>query len=197
MRQYAERLVPPDDAPEEPVALEEAKLHVRQDLDADDELIEELIVAARERAEDLTERTLVPQTWELVLDSFPEEAELELPRHPLREVASIKYYDPAGGEHELAEASYLLDTASEPGRVVLAADASWPAIALRASEAVVVQYEAGYDDPAAIPRGIKVLIKGILAHWYKHREAVSETSLETVPQYLRELAWQYRARVPV
>jgi uncharacterized phiE125 gp8 family phage protein len=55
----------------EPLSLDEAKLHVRQDSTADDDLITTLIQAAREYCEDFCHRAFVTQTWQLLLDHFP------------------------------------------------------------------------------------------------------------------------------
>jgi hypothetical protein len=56
---------------EEPITLAEAKLHVRQDGTADDDLITALIVAARRSCETRLRQALVTQTWDLYLDAFP------------------------------------------------------------------------------------------------------------------------------
>lgn len=49
----------------EPVALLEAKLHLRVDTNNEDGLISALIVTAREQAEHLTGQRLITQTWTL------------------------------------------------------------------------------------------------------------------------------------
>ncbi len=51
---------------EEPVSLEEAKLHLRVDFDEDDALILALISAARQAAETITGRQLITARWKLV-----------------------------------------------------------------------------------------------------------------------------------
>ncbi len=58
----------------EPVSLAEAKLHLRVEDNADDVLIGALISATRVQAEHDTRRSLVTQTWQLVLDRFPSPA---------------------------------------------------------------------------------------------------------------------------
>jgi len=76
----------------EPLTLEEAKLHLKVETDADDSLITSLITAARETAEIFTGRALASQVLEYILDGFPSESEtICLPRPPLEEVESIKY----------------------------------------------------------------------------------------------------------
>ena len=54
----------------EPVTLAEAKLHLRIDSDADDDLITALITTARKWCEDYTDRTFVESQYTMMLDSF-------------------------------------------------------------------------------------------------------------------------------
>jgi hypothetical protein len=75
----------------EPLTLAEAKAHLRVDESDDDALIEALIVAARQGAEHITQRALMPQTWELALDQF--ESEIRLPKAPLASVIGVKYVE--------------------------------------------------------------------------------------------------------
>ena len=51
----------------EPLSLEDAKLFLRVEHDADDERIASLIAAARGEIELATRRVLMTQTWRLVL----------------------------------------------------------------------------------------------------------------------------------
>ncbi|PVY28275.1 putative phage protein (predicted DNA packaging)/uncharacterized phiE125 gp8 family phage protein [Paraburkholderia silvatlantica] len=51
--------------------LDEAKLHLRIDIDDDDALIGALIAAARDYAEGETHKQIVSARWRQVLDSFP------------------------------------------------------------------------------------------------------------------------------
>lgn len=55
----------------EPVTLDEAKAHLRVDINAEDSLITRLISDAREWVERFLRRSLITQTWALYLDAFP------------------------------------------------------------------------------------------------------------------------------
>lgn len=55
----------------EPITLAEAKLHLRLQYPDDDPLIASLIVTARRYCENLQRVAYLPQTWKLLLDSFP------------------------------------------------------------------------------------------------------------------------------
>ena len=56
--------------PANPVTLAEAKLHLRIDSSAEDDLIGTLITAATRWAEDYTDRTFCHTQWQMRLDSF-------------------------------------------------------------------------------------------------------------------------------
>ena len=156
----------------EPVSLAEAKLHLKiESIDtAEDSLIQRLIVVARRRAEVSTGRALVTQTWTLALDSFPGDV-IEVPRPPLSSVASITYIDPEGVTQTLAADRYRVDAQREPGRLTPAWDESWPATR-PVSNAVEVQFVAGYGDPGKVPEDIRQALLLIVGRYYAHREDV-------------------------
>src|SRR5690606_20838877 len=154
------RVAPPA---EEPVMLEEAKLHLRVDTTDEDTLISSLIVSAREHVEAFQLRALVTQTWRLSLDEFPAGRVIRLPRPPLQSVTSITYIDPTGAQQTLDSSVYDVDADSEPGRVVLKADASWPEVA-DVPGAVQVEYAAGYGDAAAVPEVVRQAMLLLIGH---------------------------------
>lgn len=183
----------------EPVTLDEAKAHVKQDLDTDDALITTLIQVARERAEYLTGRAFMKQTWEEVLERFPPERVIQLPRWPLLSVEHVKYFDDEGQELTLATTEYYVDATNEPGRIGLQKEKYWPTDSLQAGEGVVIRYIAGETaedeeeaQQAAIPRGIKQLVLFLVDHFYAHRGVISDARYAPIPETLNDLAWQYR-----
>lgn len=178
----------------EPVTLAEAKAHLRVDGNEEDALISSLITAAREYAETFQRRAYVTQTWELTLDEWPTGPEIRLPRPPLQAVESITYRDQSGVEHVLDPATYIVDTRSEPGRVVLAPGRCWPSVALAPAGAITVRYVAGYGDTAdSVPVKVKQAILLLVGHWYANREAVvvGQTS-KAVEFAVEALLWQDR-----
>lgn len=151
----------------EPLSLAEAKLHLRVDHADEDTLITALIVAARGCAEHETGRALVTQTWELVLDAFPEAFVLRKP--PIASVTSVKYIDPAtGAEQTLDLADTLLDEISEPGYLVPAYGKAWPE-ARATANAVRVRYVCGYGNAAAVPAAIKQWMLLAIGTMYEQR----------------------------
>lgn len=175
----------------EPVSLAEAKLHLRVEHAADDALITALIQAARERAEAITRRALITQTWEMYLDEWPEQGFIRLPLPPLQSVTSAKYTDTDGAEYTFTD--WTADAASLPGRVVLNHGAAWPSVTLRPVNPIAVRFVAGYGDAAAVPASIKAAMLLMIGHLYENREeSVVGVSIAALPMGAEALLAPFR-----
>jgi uncharacterized phiE125 gp8 family phage protein len=143
----------------EPVTLAEVKLQCRIDGNDDDAMLTSLITSARQSCEHILNRSLMAQTWELVLDAFPN-VDIILRNPPVQSITSIKYIDAVtANEVTLATNKYSLDKDSEPSWVNLAYGAEWPDT-LPVANAVRVRYVAGYTAvPEAIKNWIKLAVK--------------------------------------
>lgn len=184
----------------EPVSLEQAKAHLRVDTTDQDDLIESLISAARERIEDETGRALITQTLEIALDYFVEPPDLRwvtypyltpakailLPRPPLQSLKRITYIDGDGNEVLLHDevgsptliSDLVVDTYSEPGRLVPASGGNWPSVQDRAN-AVVIRYTAGFGaEGDSVPKPIVQAILLLIGHLHENPSAVSEQKYE-------------------
>jgi uncharacterized phiE125 gp8 family phage protein len=157
-----------------PVSLADVKAHCRVDLNDDDALLQTLLEAATELAEQATGRALMPQTWELSRESFPptrsiySEA-LVLTRVPVQSIVSLSYTDAAGVIQTLLPVNYLLNNCDDFGFATVA-----PAFAtLWPSEArdVKLRFVAGCVDASLVPASIKQWIKLQVAAMYENREA--------------------------
>ena len=157
----------------EPVTVTEAKSHLRQlDNVMSDAYITALIIAAREKVEEDTGRALVTQTLDVYYDALPCSSALLLPKGKLQSVTSLKYYDTANVEATFSSASYLVDTSSEPARIVLNDGYDWPSTTLRAANAVIVRGVFGYGAAAAVPQALKQAILLLVGSMFEHREQV-------------------------
>jgi len=181
----------------EPLSLEEVKLHCRLDETdvTEDTLLNDLIIAAREHVEALTNRALLTQTVQLVLDGWP--AVIELPRPPIQSLASVTYTDYLGAAALVPATDYYLDDDNEPARVVLEYGKSWPTATLRPSGAIVAEYVAGYgDEPTDVPQGILQAMLLLIGHWYENREAVGDSKFvagqQEIPFAVTALLAPYR-----
>lgn len=147
------------DATIEPVSLAQAKVQCRidDDITSDDDLLQTLITAARQQCEQELDRALITQTWERVIDAFPE-VEIELGRHQVLSIVSATYIDAAGASQVMDSADYSLDADTKGGFLLPAVDTTWPAT-LDTANAVRVRFTAGYGPTAdLVPGAIKAWI---------------------------------------
>jgi uncharacterized phiE125 gp8 family phage protein len=180
---------------EEPVSVAEAKAHLRVSTAADDALIGSLIVAAREHVEARCRRALMTQVWDLYLDAFPAGEEIELAMPPLRAVESVTFFRDDGTSGTVAALDYVVDTASEPGRVRLVEGASWPSAELRVVNGFQVRFSAGYGGASAVPQGIKQALLLLVGALYENREEVivaQGVSVGVLPFGVRALLSPFR-----
>ena len=166
------RLIAPPTA--EPISLSEAKAHLRVDSDAEDSLINSLILSARQTAESYQSRALITQTWELTLDEFPR-CPFELPLPPLQSVDEISYTDSTGATHIVNPLDYIVDAFAFRGRVTHAYGKSWPSVILQPINGVKVTFTAGYGDTAAdVPQMTRQAMLLLIGQWYENRSNISE-----------------------
>jgi uncharacterized phiE125 gp8 family phage protein len=159
----------------EPITLAEALTHLRETADsgANDAYITSLITVARMACEDRIERSLVSTPWLLKLDAFPEA--IDLTASPVIAVQSVQYLDEAGALQTLDPLDYVVDTQSEPGYLVPAPEAAWPAVQSGAINAVRVSFTAGYGSTAAsVPAPLKHWILLALTELYETRSGSSD-----------------------
>lgn len=130
----------------DPVSLVAAKTQLRVDIADEDAFIDSLVTTATRWVEDITGRSLMTQTWELYLDDWPSHDYIRLPRPPLQSVTSVIYYDTDGDSSTFPTDYYDVDTDSEPGRVVLKYNESWPSETLQPKNPIKITYLAGYED---------------------------------------------------
>jgi uncharacterized phiE125 gp8 family phage protein len=172
----------------EPIDLTEAKLYLRVDTTADDDLIETLIKAARESVELYTSRALVTQTVTQKLDYFPSFG-FRLAVHPVQSITSIVYKDSNGADQTLSTDIYMLDNYDLPNAVVLKSNQQFPATYLE-DNCVTVTYVAG-ETVQNVPAAIKQAIYLTLTDFYENRTNYVKR-LPTAAEYLLN---QYRVFV--
>ncbi len=171
---------------EEPVTIAEAREHCRVAVFDDDAWIYAAIVSARKLCETITKRAFCTTTFRLSLDQFPPD-QFYLPRPPLVSVTSIKYLDSSGVQQTWSGSNYSVDIYSQPGRVALVYNGSWPTSTRMDTNAIEVIYRAGYGAASAVPRSIKHAILMTVAHWNENREAVTEASMNELPMAAKSL----------
>ena len=180
----------------EPVTLAEACSHMRVNVGDDDTYITRLIKGARQYTEDTaTGRALITQTRDGYMDAFPNIRFIELPGPPLQSTGmSVKYKDSVGVEATMPSTDYLVDTVTEPGRIVLKTGKIWPSFTPEVANAITIRYICGYGTAAAnVPEPIRQAMLILIAHMYEAREIfVLGTKLLDVPMSYWALLAEFR-----
>jgi len=201
----------------EPMLVATAKDHLKVTDTADDTLITNLIVAARQRCEDYTGRALITQTWQAFMDQWPFSNDADalwegtrtgpesiitgraegivLPKPPLASVTHIKTYDDADVATTFAASNYFVDTATEPGRIVLRSGSSWPNPS-RVANGIEVQFVCGYGVAGSIPDDLMSGMLMLIGHLYENRAEVQETNANQMPWGVRSL-WDSKRIIEV
>jgi uncharacterized phiE125 gp8 family phage protein len=168
--------------PASDLAISVATLRVQSKTDVvadEDALLEQYIRAATADAEHRMGRAVLPQTWELYLDAWPDVITLRYP--PIVAVDWVKYVDTAGMLQDLSAANYELDQYLDPGFVFIVSGQSWP-LAMNRPNCVRVRFRCGYATPSDVPAPIKQWITMRAASMYQNREDVQLVSqVQTVP----------------
>lgn len=178
----------------EPITLAEAKALARIDGDAEDALIQSLIITSRLHIEAALGLALVTQSWRLSLDVWPAGDTLDLPLRPVAAVTAVRVLAADGQATVLAPERYRLDADSAVPRLVRAAG-SWPAPG-RARNGIEIELTAGYGDTAAdIPQPIRHALLLLLVHWYEHRDPIEIGQPSTrIPPAVSALLEPYRIK---
>ena len=177
-----------------PIALNDAKAHLRLELDDDDEdaEIQLLINAAVSELDGHTGRLgrcLVQQQWTYYLDRFPwrrgrghgdrmrparDWREIPIPLPPLISVDSVTYLDTNGAMQTLATSVYSVMTGKRSS-IVLNPNQDWPDTEEDQARAVTITFKAGYatgaePDPTTVPASIRAALLLLVGDLYENRE---------------------------
>ena len=168
----------------EPVDINDiAKLDLKVDNTTEDGLIAILIQAARELAEQKTQKSFITQTRVMKMDYFQRSGTMLLPFGPVQSIAHIKYYDSNNDIQTLSSTLYYTDFDSKIARVVI--KDYWPSTYDRPN-AVAVTYVCGYGlTGVTVPAPIRKAILLLVGHFYENRQNVivsgSPTGVVEIP----------------
>jgi uncharacterized phiE125 gp8 family phage protein len=166
----------------EPMTPAEAKTHLRVDFTDDDTYITALIIAARMITEKRTNRALITQTWDYILDDFPRKTEIKLRKPKLQSVTGVYYTDSDGVEQTVSPSIYAVDLKSSIGRIFLKFAQIWPPAILQPASAVRIRMVCGYGDTAdKVPAPLIHAMKYLISQWYEVREPVVLSRSQLLP----------------
>ncbi len=168
----------------------DAKAWLRVTSSAEDGLIAGLVEAATsylDGADGVLGRVLVSRSWEMVTADFPD----VIPLAPVTSITSIAYLDDDGATQTVAPENYRLIASDDHAVIELVDGASWPTPASR-SDAVTVEFVAGYGDVNDVPPPICTAVKMLTGLWYENRLAATDKSFSELPFGVRALLQPYR-----
>jgi uncharacterized phiE125 gp8 family phage protein len=165
----------------DPVSLAEARAQLRVADTSNDLVIKALIPAATRIVQSLVQRAFVSQTLEWVLPHW--RVALDIPVAPVvaAGINSIKYVDWITQTQQTLDPSlYVVQTVGESVRIIPKFGTIWPIVFSFAPEPVVINFDAGYEDPADLPDNVKVAIMLEIRHLYSLGETNPTLRKDTV-----------------
>ncbi len=177
-----------------PLTLGEIKdyLNIPDSDEASDPGLMGALRASVENVERFTRRTLITTTWTLWMDRFPGRAlpwwdgvrqmadteltdlteSIMIPKSPLISITHVKAHKQDGTTSTVLNTTYIVDLASEPGRVALKVSQTWPTDALRAINGVEVEFIAGYGPVGSdVPEDIRRALLFTIGDFHENRES--------------------------
>ncbi len=179
----------------EPVALLEAKAHLRVDHNDEDTLISSLIITSRLHIEASLGLGLITQSWSLFLDDWPPGTTVRLPMRPVQSVSAVRLYNENETTQTVAASGYYVDGKGTPARLVRLGGVGWPGPERKAN-GIEIAFTAGYGAAASdVPQPIRQALLLLIAHWYERREPFEQGgSAVAIPKMVSELLMPYRER---
>jgi uncharacterized phiE125 gp8 family phage protein len=153
--------------------------------DADEDhmrVLDGAIRAATAWAEGHTGLTAQPQTLQLRLDGWPDDAcgEIVIPAAPVRDVLTVTYVDEAGIEQTVTEGNYSWERTPEGALITFESDFSKPSLRSNRHGTVRVTFDAGFDDPDSsgsgddpdlrLPDQLVMAVSQVVAQFYDNRQ---------------------------
>ena len=190
----------------EPLSLQEVKEYLRLEDASDERIVQPMITAVRQFAEEHMNRALMQQTFTLMLDAVIDQDQplyegmrtapdlnyyknyIVLPKSPVQSVTSVKTFNDSDEATTMAATKYYVDTQREPARIVLRTGETFPT-ALRVANAIEVIYVAGYTSAFAIPEPIRLGMLQHIAYMYEHRGDMYEA--QGAPSLMKSLYAPY------
>jgi uncharacterized phiE125 gp8 family phage protein len=172
------------------LTLAEAKAWLRLDASvssADDDLILDLVKAARELMQDLTGRTILRTRWLYAGPYFPYWT-LQLPMPPFASLVSVGYDDADGVAGTLDADGYRLTAGTDPAALLPAYGTAWPLTQPGGLSAVRVTYDAGHADAASAPAVYRQGARLCLSAWYEGPRA-APVALPDAVRHLLQSQW--------
>lgn len=206
-----------------PVTVDQLKAHMQIDEADWDAQLEIMLDAAIAFAAQRTGLRLAPMQLQARLDAWPLHRhhvrrgdvaeltrdaavclrEIEIPDGPVRSVVAVTYVDRAGVEQTVSADQYTWERTDDGALVTFEDTFTLPDLKTGRRGVVRVEFDAGFDDPAAtgtgddpdlkLPDQVRLAVLMLAAHYFENREAVSQR--QTFPVLLAAEAMLDQVRV--
>jgi len=171
-----------------PVSVDDVKNYGRIDTDAEDTLIEQFITAATDISSKWLWRSLLRQTITMRMDFWPGTV-IQLPLPPLISVTGVYTTDEDDTDTEYSSDYYYLQTAKEPGELVIKKNVTAPTNYDRDYGGFKIIYVGGYGTAATdVPQGIRDGINLFVALLWENRAL----DLTAPPVEVQRLLYPFR-----
>lgn len=173
-----------DTGTEEPVSLADARTWLKIDFGTeDDATITQLILSAREWAEEYIHKSIIRQQWRWSLLSpfnFSSDPEtIRLPRGDIVSIEKVYVLDSSNVETVIPTAEYFIRDNTVVLKLV-----NFPEVVDQYS--FNIDYTAGYLDAASTPAAIVLGIKELINYFYVRRGDNQKVGAETEDKYLKD-----------
>lgn len=169
-------------------ALDECKQWARVVTNAEDNVLQNVLIAALDAVETDAETALLTETRSLYLDFFPAwEMELRFP--PVQSVTAITYLNFQGISTILDPSLYRVDPTGRPGIVTPAYGTVWP-VAFPVVKAVQVDFVTGNASWELVPANAKLALYLMFTSFYWQRE-MSEREEDSYWRCLDRIRWRH------
>lgn len=176
----------------EPVDLAYAKTFLRVDGNAEDQLITDMLVSARERIEALTGHTLMKRRVTQRLKQSESNGtlrEIFLTHQPFAELHRVRVRSISGHIETVPPYAYSVNSRAHPAKITARTHMQWHQF-ITSFECVEVDYSAGYGAlPESVPMPFKQAILLLTAQSYEHR---GDSAERHVPMMVEALLMPYR-----
>jgi uncharacterized phiE125 gp8 family phage protein len=175
----------------EPVTLQQVKDYCRVSTSDEDTLLTELITVARMWCENYMRRSVMPQTWVLMLDRVPCEKSWQvLPMGEVSSITQVRYKNSDNAWVVLDPTLYSFDQYADPQRFIFG---DTPDVSDDEIPVFEITYVAGFADADAVPADIKNAIKAMVSHFYNFRGiAITGTIVQKVPMMVQSILNSYK-----
>jgi uncharacterized phiE125 gp8 family phage protein len=175
------------------LTLSEVKAHIKVDTSDDDTLITNLLIACTNSAQEYTNRFFIATTIKMIADTWQETETLL--KSKVTSIVSIQYYDVDDSLQTLSTSVYGSDLVSQPARIFLKPNQSFPQLSERKG-AIEVKYVVGQAGSDEVDDAIKQAVLLQIGNLYQNRQSVVTGTIATeLPMNAKFLLDQYRVQV--